>query len=66
MKFSTERFTINKKYADDLTQKQKIFVDKTKTRKTIFLTLITTYGVAKNPYYKSHVQNEVTMVASFV
>lgn len=57
MKFSTERFTINKKYADELTQKQKIFVDKTKTRKTIFLTLITTYGVSKNAYYKSHLQS---------
>ena len=66
IKFSTERFTITKKYADELTQKQKIFTNKTKTKKTIFLTLITTYGVTKNAYYKSHVQSEVMMDDLFV
>lgn len=66
MKFSTELFTISKKYADELTQKQEVFENKTKTKKTIFLTLVTTYGVAKNAYYKSHVQNEVTMEALFM
>ena len=66
IKFSTERFTITKKYADELTQKQQVFTDKTKTKKTIFLTLITPYGVTKNAYYKSHVQSEVIMDALFV
>lgn len=65
IKFSTDKFTIAKKYAEELSQKQEVFTDKTKTKKTIFLTLITTYGVAKNAYYKSHMQNEVTMDALF-
>ena len=65
MKFATDEFTINKKYAEELEQKQKVFVDKTKTKKTIFLTMITTYGVAKNNYYKNLVQSEVKMDALF-
>ena len=65
MKFSIDQFAITKKYADELTQKQKVFTDKTKTKKTIFLTMVTTYGVVKNAYYKNHVQSEVTMEALF-
>lgn len=38
---------------------------KTKTKKTIFLTMITTYGVIRNPYSKNLVQSEVTMDALF-
>lgn len=65
MKFFTDKFTINKKYAEELKQKQSVFIDKTKTKKTIFLTMITTYGVVKNPYYIGLVQSEVTMDALF-
>lgn len=65
MKFTTDEFTINKKYSEELVQKQKVFADKTKTKKTIFLTIITTYGVTKNSYYKNLVQSEVTMDALF-
>src|SRR5665647_727225 len=65
MKFSTNEFTINKKYAEELMQKRTVFVDKTKTKKTILLTMITTYGVIKNAYYKNLVQSEVTMDALF-
>jgi len=42
-------------------QKRTVFVDKTNTKKTIFLTMITTYGVTKNTYYKNLVESEVTM-----
>ncbi len=65
MKFSTNEFAINKKYADELTQKRSVFIDRTKTKKTIFLTMITTYGVAKNSYYKAVIQSEVTMDTLF-
>ena len=65
MKFSSGAFIINKKYSAELQQKQSVFKAKTKTRKTIFLTMITTYGVTKNEYYTSQVQNEVTMNALF-
>ena len=66
IKFSTKLFTITKKYSEELIQKQQVFTDKAKTKKTVFITLITTYGVAKNAYYKSHVQSEVKMDALFL
>lgn len=65
IKFATKEFTINIKYADELMQKRIVFIDKTKTKKAIFLTMITTYGVAKNSYYKNLVQSEVRMDALF-
>ena len=37
----------------------------TKTKKAVFLTMITTYGVEKNKYALSLVQNEVTMADLF-
>lgn len=61
MKFSNGTFTINNKYADDLEKKRDVFVDTTKTKKTMFLTMVTTYGTAKNTYYKKLIHNEVTM-----
>lgn len=61
MKFSTGIFTVNNKYADELEQKRDVFVGATKTKKTMFLTMVTTYGTAKNAYYKKLVQNEITM-----
>lgn len=61
MKFSTDKFTIGKKYSEELEQRKKVFADKTKTKKTIFLTMITTYGTEKNNYYKGLIQSEVTM-----
>lgn len=65
MKFSTGAFTINNRYADDLEKKRDVFVDATKTKKTMFLTMVTTYGTAKNAYYKKLIQNEVTMKELF-
>ena len=50
MKFSINPFTITKKYADNLRNKIGSFQEATKTRKTLFLTLITTHGVVPNKY----------------
>jgi AAA+ ATPase superfamily predicted ATPase len=65
MKFSIAEFVIDKKYSTELENKIRIFKDNIKTKKTLFLTMITTYGVKKNPYYTSLVQNEVTIDALF-
>ncbi|HMR85821.1 MAG TPA: ATP-binding protein, partial [Niabella sp.] len=61
MKFSQSDFTIDKRYASELANKLKVFRDNTRTRKTLFLTLITTYGVKKNTYYTNLVQSELMM-----
>ena len=61
IKFASEEFTITKKYAAELESKEKLFRAQTKTRKSIFLTMITTYGVKQNEYYDQLVQDEMTM-----
>ncbi len=61
MKFANREFTIDKKYAAELVSREKVFREQTKTRKTIFLTMITTYGVKKNEYHDQLIQGEVTM-----
>jgi len=65
MKFSLNSFTIDKKYAEELRNKIGIFKDESKTRKSVFLTMITTFGLNKNQYSMSLVQNELTMDVLF-
>jgi uncharacterized protein len=65
MKFSINSFVIDKAYADNLRQKIGVFKAATATRKAIFLTFITTYGLADNEYAGSLVQNSLTMDALF-
>ena len=66
MKYSASEFTIDKSYADDLDNKKQVFAAKTKTKKSIYLTLVTTFGVKDNDYAKRLVQNSITMDALFV
>lgn len=61
MKFSGGEFTIDKKYAGELDNKIKVFQSQTNTKKTIFPTMITTYGTKQNIYYTGRIVSEVTM-----
>lgn len=65
MKFSINNFAIHKKYAEELRNKIGIFKEETKTRKAIFLTMITTFGLNKNNYSNSLVQNSLKMDVLF-
>ena len=48
MKFSTSTFTITKAYATELREKIRLFKELTKTRKAVYLTMVTTYGLTRN------------------
>ncbi len=61
MKFSIKPFTIDKKYADELRNKMGLFKELTKTQKSVFLTMITTFGLEQNIHAASLVQNALTM-----
>ncbi|NCI47251.1 AAA family ATPase [Sediminibacterium soli] len=61
IKFSTEEYTITSRYADDLARRREVFAEVSKTKKAIFLTMVTTYGVKRNPYYNKLIQSELTM-----
>lgn len=60
MKYSTQEYEITKRYNDEMQERKELFRSKTKTRKALHLTLVTTYGVKPNAY-SGMIQSEVTM-----
>jgi len=65
MKFYNSPIIINKNYALEMKGKLDKFSDVTKTRKTLFLTLITTFGIKDNEHSTGLIQNSLTMDALF-
>ena len=65
IKFASNLYTIDKSYASKLRAKRNIFIEKTGTRKTVFLTMLSCFGVKTNEYYLSLIQNQITMEALF-
>jgi uncharacterized protein len=65
MKFATTPFVIDKKYADSLQSKRNVFLEKTGTKKTIFMTMLTTFGVKMNEHYLNNIQNQLIMPILF-
>jgi len=65
IKFSSSAFEINKSYSKELENKLNVFQQRTGTRKSLFLTMITTYGVKNLINYPGLVQKEVAMDALF-
>ena len=61
IKFAAGEFTIDKKYAGELDRKVNVFKEETKTKKTIFPTMITTYGLKSNEHSIGRVQAQVVM-----
>ena len=60
MKHSTNVFTIDKDYANDLQNKLEAYRKLSKDKRTLHLVMVTTNGVIHNSYYNM-VQYEVTM-----
>ncbi|GAA4436130.1 ATP-binding protein [Ravibacter arvi] len=61
MKFSESPFTISAKYAKELQHKVMAYKSALKTNKTIFTTLVTTFGLKPNEHSAQYVDSEVTM-----
>ena len=61
IKFSNAEFAIDKTYATELKNKLDTFRRESKTKKALFLAMVTTYGTKDNMYSIGLVQNEVTM-----
>jgi uncharacterized protein len=60
-KFSIDSFIIDKEYSEKIRSKISIFKTASKTKKAVFFTMITSYGVVPNKYANLLLQNEVTM-----
>lgn len=56
IKFSQGPFTITKTYAEELRRKLAVFRGASGTRKNVFLTFLTTHGLAENAYAKELAQ----------
>ena len=61
VKYSINPYKISKEYADNLRNKIGVFRTETKTNKTIFLTMITTFGLQRNAHAVSVMQNDLEM-----
>lgn len=64
MKFSVEQFVIDKKYDAELRNKIGTFRTETHTKKALFLTMITTFGLKANTY-SLNVPNDLKMDVLF-
>ena len=60
MKFSRKEFVITKDYDKDLRNKVWTFVEKTRTKKSVHITMLTTYGIKHNEYW-GNIQSEVLL-----
>jgi hypothetical protein len=58
MKYAQYEFVIDKKQDENLRNKKAAFMQETKTRKSVYLTMVTTYGVKRNEY-SGLIQSEV-------
>lgn len=65
MKFYNTDYTIDKKSYHNLKNKLHEFQQETGTRKNIFLTMVTSYGIKENEYSRELVQNELKIDSLF-
>jgi uncharacterized protein len=65
IKFSENSYTITQSYAAQLAQKIAIFKEKTQTRKSVFLTMLTPFGVQPNAYASAMLQHNLKMDVLF-
>jgi hypothetical protein len=65
MEFASDTFEVTKAYAKELDNKLKIFQAQTKTKKSLFMTMVTTYGVKNIENYPGLIQQQITMDVLF-
>lgn len=65
IKFCNDIFLVKNNYADNLRYKKSCFQEQTQTKKSLFTTLITTYGATINPSYLASIDNQLTMDVLF-
>jgi uncharacterized protein len=59
-KFSIDSYTITKSYSDNLRKKVAEFIDETKTKKSVWLVMVSVFGLDNSPY-NNLVQKDLTM-----
>ena len=59
-KFSIDAFTISKAYSENLRKKVAEFRDETQTKKSVWLVMVSVFGLANSPY-NNLVQKDLNM-----
>ncbi|MGJ7031701.1 hypothetical protein [Niabella hirudinis] len=65
MKFTTGKLALTKASIADLLRKQELFMEHTGTRKTTFLSMMTTYGISNADDHAGIIQHQLTMDVLF-
>ena len=65
IKFYKDQFILTKEYAEKIRQKRSIFKVVSKTKKQIFITLISTFGLIENKHSNSLIDNAIELDALF-
>jgi hypothetical protein len=65
LKYAQDQFVVDKGYARELAEKIAIFEAKTRTKKDVHLTLVTTHGLKPNSWSEDLISTVVTMDALF-
>jgi uncharacterized protein len=65
IKFSGTLYELDKQTAAQLLQKKQVFQLRSKTNKSVFVTIISTFGVKENSAYLSVGHNQITMESLF-
>lgn len=66
IKFHKTPYTITKPYAESIMEKEEVFKLRTKTKKNVFITLISVFGIKENKYATQIVQNSITASDLFI
>lgn len=61
VKFYEEAFEVTNSYAQQLSEKVRVFKEQTSTKKNIFVTMLTVFGVKKNANYLNIVTNQLLL-----
>ena len=65
-RFYDSEFTVTEEYARQLRRKVHVFTTRTKTRKAVFITMLSVFGVQKNMHYLGIVTNQLRLDDLFV
>jgi uncharacterized protein len=66
IKWASTEYIISKAYATELRQKVALFNHYSATKKQVFLTCITTYGLVKNEHNLGLIDNELTLDSLYI
>lgn len=66
IKFHNNTFIVSKAYSKKLIYKKQKFMEITKTKKTVFITLITSFGTKENASYHEAVNNQLRIDDLFI